>query len=243
MEAKNVQEQMHLLKELQDIDSVVGRVRQDRQQLQQELGTLDAEVERVRAMVAGLQESLESLQAERREFEQALIQERDNVVRAEGRLPSIKTQKEYVAVLKEVDTAKKMNRDIEERIKAKDGEIAALEGEKQEKDQELAAQEEKAAQRRGEIEARLAEMDAALSSRESERGTIFEQIPVPTRKRYQMLLERRGGLAVVEARQGACQGCNMQLPPQVFNSLYRQEEVMTCPHCHRLIFLSGPERA
>ncbi|KIH75957.1 hypothetical protein SAMN05660860_02780 [Geoalkalibacter ferrihydriticus] len=239
MEATDVQEQMRLLKQLQDIDSVVASISHDRQQMQQELGTLDAEVERIGAMVSGLQENLEGLRAERRELEQALSQERDNVVRAESRLPSIKTQKEYVAVLKEVDTAKKMNRDIEERIKGKDEEIGALDQEKQEKDRDLAGQEEQVAARRREIETSLAEMDNTLATSEKERSEFLAQIPLTTRKRYQLLMKRRGGTAVVEARQGACQGCNMQLPPQVYNSLFRQEEVMTCPHCNRLIFLAG----
>lgn len=237
MEAKDVQEQMRLLKELQDIDTAARKIRLDRRQMEEELGSLDAEVERVAVMVTGLRESLEALQAERRELGRALAQERENVTRAESRLPAIKTQKEYIAVLKEVDTAKKMNRDIEERIKGKDAEITALDQDRQEKEKELAEQEDKAAARRAAVEARLAEVDATLAARDSERAAIAEQIPVVTRKRYQTLLDRRGGIAVVEARQGACQGCHMQLPPQVFNSLFRQEEVMSCPHCHRLIFL------
>ncbi|WP_305042094.1 zinc ribbon domain-containing protein [Geoalkalibacter sp.] len=237
MEAKDVQEQMRLLKDLQDIDTAARKIRLDRQQMEQELGSLDAEVERVRVMVTGLREGLDALRAERRELGQALALERDNVARAESRLPAIKTQKEYIAVLKEVDTAKKMNRDIEERIKGKDAEIAALDQDLQEKEKELAEQEDKANARRALIEEQLAEIDATLSSREAERAAIAEQIPLVTRKRYQTLLDRRGGIAVVEARQGACQGCHMQLPPQVFNSLFRQEEVMSCPHCHRLIFL------
>ena len=60
---------------------------------------------------------------------------------------------------------------------------------------------------------------------------------MPLRKRYQLLLDRRGGVAVVEARNGACLGCNMHLPPQLFNSLYLAKEVQTCPHCNRLLYV------
>ncbi len=239
MEGSDVQEQLRLLKDLQTIDSQAQAVQHDRRHLEKELGALEAEAERVRAMVADLQGSLEALQAERRELGQALTQERDNVTKAEARLPAIKTQKEYFAVLKEVDTAKKMNREIEERIQQKDAEISALEQEKQEKDQVLAAQEEKVSERRSDIESRLAEIDQVLSTHDGERAAISKKIPVPLRKRYQMLFDRRGGIAVVEARQGACLGCNMQLPPQVFNSLFRHEEVQACPHCNRLIYLAS----
>jgi uncharacterized protein len=50
-------------------------------------------------------------------------------------------------------------------------------------------------------------------------------------------MERRAGVAIVEARNGTCLGCNMQLPPQMFNSLFRTQEIQSCPHCNRLLFV------
>jgi len=187
--------------------------------------------------VAELGDALDTLENERRELAQELEQERENVVKAEERLPAIKTQKEYVAVLKEVDTAKKNVRDLEQRIAGKDDEIERLGQEKQEKDEELAAQEEKVSERKSDIDGQLRQIDTALSSREDERKALFDRLPRMLGKRYQMLVDRRAGLAVVEARGGACLGCNMQLPPQAFNELFRNDEVMTCPQCNRIIYL------
>lgn len=243
MAATEIQEQLRVLKELQDIDCEAKSVRAERRKLEQELADIDADLDRIRDMVAKLDEDLDALQAERRELHHALEVERENVVKAESRLPEIKTQKEYIAVLKEVDTAKKLNRDLEERIEQKDAEIAALEQERGEKDGELSTQGEKMSARRTEIEEQLAQFDASLGSKEGDRDSLLQQIPAPVRKRYQMLLDRRGGIAVVGARQGACQGCNMHLPPQVFNSLYRNEELQSCPHCNRLIYLDIAESA
>jgi uncharacterized protein len=237
MEASRVQEQIRLLRELQEIDSATHKIRQDRQAMEAELGSLAQEVERISAMVEELRENLSALQAERNELAQDLARERDNMTKAESRLPAIKTQKEYVAVLKEIDTAKKTNRDLEERIKAKDAEISVLDQEKDEKEQALNSLEEQTSERGAVIEKSLEEIDTGLKSRQEARAAILEQIPVSLRKRYQTLFDRRGGMVVVEARLGACQGCNMQLPPQVFNTLFRQEEVLSCPHCNRLIYL------
>lgn len=239
MEASNVQEQIRLLRVLQDIDSTTQKIRRDRRVMEEELGILEQDVARIRAMVSELQENLAVLQGQRRELNQEVTRERDAMSKAEARLPAIKTQKEYVAVLKEIDVAKKTHRDMEERIKAKDAEIAALDQEMQEKQQNLSTLEEKTDERRSVIEQSLAQIDSGLSERQAEREAVLAQIPMILRKRYQTLFDKRGGMVVVEARLGACQGCHMQLPPQIFNSLYRHEEVMSCPHCHRLIYLDG----
>ena len=232
-----MQEQMELLRELQGLDQELLQVRQNRKKLETELSALGADQERVQAMVDSLSTDLDRLQGARRELVQALAQEQENVKKAEGRLPTIKTQKEYVAVLKEVDTAKKMNKDIHDRIQVKDGEIAALNRELEEKQTELAGVCEKVAARRAEIEANLSTFDENLGEKAGHRDSLLKQVPMTVQKRYQMLLERRAGVAVVEARRGTCLGCNMHLPPQLFNSLFTTSEIQNCPHCNRMLFV------
>lgn len=234
-----MQEQMELLKELQEIDQELSKVRQSGKELETERSALNADVERVQGMVDSLAADGEALRSQRRELTQALVLEQENVKKAEGRLPTIKTQKEYVAVLKEIDTAKKMNKDIEDQIRAKDGEIEVLKKEQEEKEGELASLREKVDSRQGEIAAVLAEYAQTESEKGSQRDALLKDLPVQLRKRYQLLFDRRGGMAVVEARNGACLGCNMHLPPQLFNSLFQTQEIQSCPHCNRLLFVSS----
>ncbi|HEU0265389.1 MAG TPA: C4-type zinc ribbon domain-containing protein [Geobacterales bacterium] len=42
-------------------------------------------------------------------------------------------------------------------------------------------------------------------------------------------------MALAEARDGSCLGCNLNLPPQLYNSLFRYEDLVTCPHCQRVL--------
>lgn len=234
-----MQEKMQLLKDLQGLDQELNRIRQHRQKLETEEAVLTADRDRVQAMVDSLVADIESLEAQRRELAQSLSQEQENIKKAEGRLPSIKTQKEYLAVLKEIDTAKKANKDVQDRIKEKDGEIEALSRDREEKETELAAVSEKVGARQSELVADMGESDAAIGEKTGVRDSLLEKLPLPLRKKYQLLMDRRGGVAVVEARNGACLGCNMHLPPQLYNSLFRSTEVQSCPHCHRLLFVEG----
>lgn len=233
-----MQEKLQLLKELQALDVNRQSLLEQRQKFLDEQDVLQAEVDRIQGMVDSLAEEMDGLNEERRELAQALAIEEENVERSESRLPQIKTQKEYVAVLKEIDTAKKLLKELGDKIAEKDKSLAGLGEEKQEKDAELAELNQQVEARRAELGAQLAEVDGGLETMTGEREDLLGKLPKGLRKRYDLLLDRRGGVAVVEAKEGACLGCNMQLPPQQFNSLYTADEVQSCPHCNRLLFIA-----
>jgi uncharacterized protein len=233
-----VQEQLQVLKALQALDQNRRELLLQRQQLDNEQAVLQAEVTRVQAMADSLAESIAARQAEREELLGKLEHERGLATRAEARLPQIKTQREYLAVLKEVDTAKKQIKDLSDQLAAKDRETETLHADKAEKDGELASLGVQTAARQAEIDAAAASLDDGLANHGRQRDQLTGQLPAALRKRYDMLLERRNGVAVVEARDGACLGCHMHLPPQLFNRLYVAQEVQSCPHCNRLLYLA-----
>lgn len=230
-------EQLQVLKALQALDQERRELIQQRQKLDEEQAVLQVELERVQAMADSLADTIETRQEERRELLGKLEHERGLAARAEARLPQIKTQREYLAVLKEVDTAKKQIKELGDQLAAKDRDLEALTADKTEKDAEVAALSEQTAARQAEIAAVAVGLDAGLADHGRQRDDLTGQLPVPLRKRYDMLLERRNGMAVVEARDGACLGCHMHLPPQLFNRLYVAKEVQSCPHCNRLLYL------
>lgn len=237
MGGNTVEDQMILLKELQGLDQKLNNIGQDQRKLETERQGIDAEVVRIRDMVASLESSIAELEEQRGQLRLALDQEQANVEKSEGRLPEIKTQKEYLAVLKEIDTAKKLNKDLTEQVEAKNAEIAALNEEKAEKQQSLAEMEEQVEARCAEIEDALKVLEQSRQSLTKQRDSQIDPLPKNLQRSYRLLMERRAGVAVVEARNGACLGCNMHLPPQLFNSLFLAQEIKTCPHCSRMLFV------
>jgi hypothetical protein len=233
-----VQEQLQVLKELQTLDRERRDLLHQRDKLGSEQSVLQAELERVQAMVDSLATTVAAYEDERQELLGKLEHERGLAARAEARLPQIKTQREYLAVLKEVDTAKKQIKDLNDLLAGKDRDLQAVLADKGEKEGELATLAEQTASRQAEIAAAAASLDAGLATQGAQRDSLTGKLPTPLRKRYEMLLERREGLAVVEARGGACLGCHMHLPPQLFNRLYVAKEVQNCPHCNRLLYLA-----
>jgi len=234
-----VQKQLQLLRDLQELDTEKKVVENEKKTGLDEQQALKAELERLQEMVDSLAGEISILEDEKSELVNAYKLEQDNIERSEGRLPQIKTQKEYVAVLKEVDTAKKLSKELQGNIDAKDEALNSLNADKAEKDGELAKQTEEADARCAEIDASLASVNEKLDEMIGQRDNLLKDLPSSLRKRYELLMSRRGGVAVVEARGGACLGCHMHLPPQMFNSLFITKEIQSCPHCNRLLFVEA----
>lgn len=236
-----MQKQLQLLRDLQELDTEKKIVENDRQAGLNEKQVLKSGIDRLQQMVDSLAAEISVLEAEKAELNSAMALELENVERSEGRLPQIKTQKEYVAVLKEVDTANKLAKELRAKIDAKDEILTSLSADKAEKDVELASITEEADSRSAEIDASLVAVNKQLAEMDRQREALLEGLPKGLRKRYGLLMSRRGGVAIVEARGGACLGCHMHLPPQTFNSLFVVTEIQTCPHCNRLLYVTTPD--
>ena len=241
MEVTNVQNKMNLLRDLQEIDQEISSIEAIRKNYLDELDTFAADATRVQTMLDQLNDEVAQLQQDEAELQQGLLKEKDNVVRVEARLPEIQTQKEYVAVLKEIDVAKKSNKDVEEQMQAKQQEVSTLKDDLQEKETELAAIQEKSEVRGTELKQLLDESEKVLLKRTKTRESVAAELPISLLRQYHTLFKRRGGLALALARNGACLGCNMQLPPQQYNKLLRVTEIQTCPHCNRILYVQ-PEK-
>lgn len=232
-----MQKQLQLLRDLQELDTQKKLVLKERQCGLDEQHELKAELDRQQQMADSLAEEIGTLESEKSELVDAMAAERQNIERSESRLPQIKTQKEYVAVLKEIDTAKKLAKELQAQIDAKNEALASLAAEKAEKDEALTGSREQVNGRCADIDASLDEVAAKLAEMDRQRNTLMAELPKSLRKRYELLMDRRAGLAVVEASGGACMGCHMHLPPQLFNSLFIASEIQSCPHCNRLLFV------
>ena len=150
-----MQKQLQLLRDLQELDTEKNVIEAERQTGLDEQQALNAELERLQEMVDSLAEEIGVLENEKKELANAMALEEQNIERSEGRLPQIKTQKEYIAVLKEVDTAKKLAKELQDQIDAKNETLTSLSAEKTEKDEEFANAKQQTSERCAEIDASL----------------------------------------------------------------------------------------
>ncbi|UFS71644.1 C4-type zinc ribbon domain-containing protein [Geomonas sp. RF6] len=225
------------LYELQEMDLRIDGLDGEKAQLLREVATLEALLADSRRKIEERRQSAQILEEEKAGLEAGLSTENDNITRSETNLREIKTQKEYQAVSKEISGAKKLISELEEQILQKITALEEISGDIARKESDLAQLEANVAAQQAEVKQKVDELEARIAADAAARETTLSALPASVVKRYTRLREQRRGVAVVEAREGNCMGCNMHLPPQLYNTLFRQDDVITCPHCQRILVM------
>jgi len=225
------------LYELQEIDLRIDGLDTEKEQLLNEAQALEAKLAEAREKIAAKREEVQALEAGKGELEANLAAEGDNIARSEAHLKEIKTQKEYQAVSKEISTAKKLIAEIEDQILQKINVIEEITGDVAKREADLAELEGNVSSQQGEVRQKVQNLESGIAKDAAVREATVKGLPASVMKRYSKLRDQRRGVAVVEAKEGNCMGCNMHLPPQLYNTLFRCDDVITCPHCQRILVM------
>jgi predicted nucleic acid-binding Zn-ribbon protein len=232
-----LKKKLEMLQELQEVDQQIDLLKAEQSSLQAEMSGINQGVDVAREEVTAVETSLAQLEAEKAGLEVTHAAELENIVRSETNMKEIKTNKEFQAVGREITAAKKQVSDLEESLLQKISQIEELSGSLAAKRSSCAELVENSAQR---VASKLAEIVAVQSNIDAEtirRETLTKGMSAGLVKRFTILREQRRGQALAIARDGYCMGCNMHLPPQLYNNLYKYEELLTCPHCQRILIL------
>ena len=225
------------LYELQEIDLRIDGLDGEKGQLLGEAQALEAKLAEAREKIAARREEALTLEADKAGLEASLAAETEKIATSESHLKEIKTQKEYQAVSKEISGAKKLIAELEDQILQKINAMEEISAEVAKKQDDLTALEENVALQQGEVQRRVESLDSGIAADVATREQTVKGLPASVMKRYARLRDQRRGVAVVEAREGNCMGCNMHLPPQLYNTLFRADDVITCPHCQRILVM------
>ena len=230
------------LGQLQEVDLRLDRIRRTREQVPERIRQLEEALAREEAQLAADEAKLRELEAQKREAERAIVVDAERLRLAEHRLISIKTVREYQAAKRELDFAKKAGSLREDEIARTAAQIDELRRAVEGRREALAAQRAAAGKEIAELRGELARVDSQLAEETAERDRLVTDLDRNLLRRYETIRSRRQGLAVVEARAGACAGCRMAIPPQIYNEVQRNGELVACPNCQRILFYVREQR-
>jgi predicted nucleic acid-binding Zn-ribbon protein len=91
------------------------------------------------------------------------------------------------------------------------------------------------------VESESATATQQTSALSVEREKLKAELSKPLVRRYEFISGRRPGRAVVPAREGRCTGCNLMLPPQLFNELQLNTKILQCTNCQRVLYFETEE--
>ena len=228
---------LDLLEQLQEIDLQVDVMKTAQNNLQSDMNGIARTLDDAREGFAGLQARAAQLEKDKVELETSHAAELINIQRSETNMKEIKTNKEYQAVGREIAAARKQVTELEELVLQKITQLDELNNEITASQTSLAELEQNTEQRRSEKQREIDKVQQDIDVDSLRRDVITKELPANVIKRYDNLRAQRRGQAVAVARVGYCLGCNMHLPPQLYNSLFKCEELITCPHCQRMLIL------
>lgn len=231
-----MKENLSQLKELQAIDLQVGQLDAQMAAAAAELAKRQAGIEEHEAKLAGLQQKIDTLEQRKTELETQLETDLARIRDRQGKLMNVQTNREYQSLLKETEDAKKANKQREDEIVQLMEQIEAARQQTEEESNLRAAEENLLAEATASTEKQTAELTATKAEILKQRESKVKGVARDMLKKYDMLRVRRNGIAVVEVSQGVCRGCHMNIPPQLFNELRKEDKLLSCPTCNRIIF-------
>jgi uncharacterized protein len=236
-EDADLKNRLDLLEHLQEIDLQVDVKKSAQNNLLAEMNGIARALDDAREGHARLQTRAVQLEKDKVELEASHAAELENIHRSETNMKEIKTNKEYQAVGREIAAARKQVAELEEQVLQKITQLDELNNEIAASQSSLAELEQNTEQRRSDKQDEIDRVLQDIGADSQRREAITKELPANLMKRYDSLRIQRRGQAIAIARDGFCQGCNMHLPPQLYNSLFKCEELITCPHCQRMLIL------
>jgi predicted nucleic acid-binding Zn-ribbon protein len=184
---------------------------------------------------AALDESLKA----RRRHEGELQDLEGKRSKYKGQLMEVKTNKEYTAMLHEIEGVEREIRGLEDQVLAEMEKAESLTGEVKSEDAAFKAREERHRTDVRSLDERSRALEADVARLGAERDQVAQGLDEDTLALFQRVARLRG-VAMAEARDGMCQVCHVKLRLQMYADLKRNEEIVQCPACNRILYYEPP---
>jgi predicted nucleic acid-binding Zn-ribbon protein len=227
--------------ELQRLDSIAFEAQRRIAEEPERLRLLEARLDQARQKVTDAKERLAAVQAARREIEKQVAVHQGRLSKYKDQLMAVKTNVEYQAMQKEIEFAQHEVKTLEDGILERMLESDELTAATKAAEAALAAEQKTVDSDRRTLTADIAEKKQAIARATAERGDVIKALDPKVLATFELVASRRNGIAVAEARDGICTICHVRLRPQIFNTVRRNEEIIQCDSCNRILyFVAAP---
>jgi predicted nucleic acid-binding Zn-ribbon protein len=228
---------------LQEIDIKILELDKQIQNVPAQIQNIQQSLDTGIARVAVIKEALAEKQKIRRKAEMDVEALRTKLAKLKDQLMTVKTNKEYTAMLKEIEVCDHDIRKAEDSILEIMESLDILESDLKKITQEVRLESDGHLGQRGQLENLLSTHQSARDSLLAAKSEIEKNISFELLDRYRKVASVRKGIALAEARDECCMGCRVRLRPQVSNDVRRNDLILTCDSCGRILFWIAPPPA
>ena len=237
----SIKAQIQYLAELQVLEIDIKTVNRLLAEIPEELEGLARQRSEFNLTIERVENEVDTLQKQYRSWEGESQSISDKIAKEEEKLRSVKNNKEYQALLAGIDHFKTDRSAIEDRmiesLEATDDAEAHLTREKEAYSRFKA----QLFRQREAINRRADRKQRQLEELEGSKSRLVDDLEPEFLNRFHHVRALKGdGLAVAPVQNAVCKGCNINIPPQLYNELQRFERLLMCPNCQRIIYHDPP---
>jgi len=239
-----VKAELQQLVALQNLDTSIRKLQLELEAIPKRRAEIEAEFDQRAFEIRALETARDDARHSRTQLEIEVSEQKTRAERAERNLMSSKKQDEYTAAIREADAARKQISVLETQILEKMEALEKAEASLTERAEEVASLNSDREARLKAFDEETREQAEKLVINRSERERLITALPKALGADYNRISKRiRDGIAVAEARNGACMACFMALRPQAMAQVRRGDEVITCENCNRILYYAPSDSA
>jgi predicted nucleic acid-binding Zn-ribbon protein len=224
------------LAELQKVDLDIAALKKNAEVYPRETAELEKQLNAAKAAVDAERTKLEQLDAQKRTLEQTIADDKDKVRKWEARLTEQRSTREYSALAREIDIAKKGQLTMSEEVQELGRQATVQRELVKAKEAEFTTKTKDLVDRIAALKGKLADVEAQVKQVDVKRADAATKVDDRLLKQYDVVRKKRMPALVPVNHPGTCGGCRMNIPAQRFNTLVATRGIDTCPSCTRIIY-------
>lgn len=229
---------------LQKLDTAADAARRSLSGEPEHEKTLEARLEAARQRVAVAKERVAENKSARGAIDKEVALHQGRLSKYREQAMAVKTNVEYHAIQKEIAHAQGEIKAHEDRMLERMLEADDLTAALKKAEVDLAAEQKAVEADRKAMQSEHGVMQASIERITGERTAIVGALNKQVLLTFEQVSKKRNGIAVAEAKDGICTICHVRLRPQVFNTVRRNEEIVQCDSCNRILyFVAAPAAA
>ena len=232
----DLQQDIRLLTALQDIDMAIHT----KQELSMNLPiTCKAQEDGVRTIQNHIKEIEEKINVLKNQEKKLMVSVENATVALRDKkntLLLITDQKEYNALVKEIDTLEKSNRVHEEEKLLLYEELSIQQDKLKEYCEQFEEQKKELEDIQQALEPTIEQYRTECKELEEERAKLCTKISTPMYTRYEFIRKRISYPILSPINQGICSACRIVLPSQLSANVETGQQIYTCPSCQRILY-------
>jgi len=231
-----LREKLLALAALQKVDVEVAALKKNADAYPKDIGELEQQLATAKAAVDAERAKLDELEKQRLNLEQTISDDKDKVKKWEGRLTEQRSTREYSALAREIDIAKKGQQTMAEEV-VELGRQATIQREVvRAKNVEFNEKSKGLTDKIAALKEKLTAAEAAVTALDGARAQAANAVDAALLKRYDVVRKKRMPALSPLVAPGVCKGCGMKLRAQMYNTLVASKGFDSCPSCSRIVY-------